>query len=63
MVYGGYLTIVPGDCDCIPTYFGDTSAISGIASPTNAATLLEAFRFVDSHQPILITPFHREVSF
>jgi hypothetical protein len=56
MVYCSYLTIVPGDRDCIPTRFGDTAAVSGIASPTNSVTLLEAFGFGGSHQPLLIMP-------
>jgi len=33
MVYGGHLTIVLGNRDRVPTYFGDTAAIIGIASP------------------------------
>src|SRR6516164_3322333 len=49
MVYGGHLTIVPGNRDRVPTYFGDTAAIIGIASPINAAALLETLRFRDRH--------------
>jgi hypothetical protein len=45
VVYGGHMTIVPGDRDCIPTHFGDNAAVIGIASPINAVALLEAFRF------------------
>ena len=41
MMYGGHLTIVLGNRDRVPTYFGDTAAIVGIASPINAAALLE----------------------
>jgi len=41
MVYGGHLTIVPCNRDRVPTYFGDTAAVIGIASPINAAALLE----------------------
>jgi hypothetical protein len=51
MVYGGDVTIIPGDHDCIPAYFGDTAAVSGIALPINAATPLEAFRFGAGHRP------------
>jgi hypothetical protein len=51
MVYGGHLTIVPSDRDCIPAHFCDTAAVSGIASPINAAALLEAFGFGGSHRP------------
>jgi hypothetical protein len=42
-VYGSHLTIVPGDRNRIPTRFSDSAAISGIASPINTVTLLEAF--------------------
>jgi hypothetical protein len=49
MVYSGHLTIVPSDRDCIPAHFGDTAAVSRIAPPINATTLLEAFRFGGSH--------------
>src|SRR6516164_11784340 len=49
MVYGGHLTIVPGNRDRVPTYFGDTAAIIGIASPINAAALLETLRLRDRH--------------
>jgi hypothetical protein len=52
MVYGGQLAIVPSDCDCIPTHFHDTAAVSGIASPINAAALLEALRFGSSYPPL-----------
>ena len=45
MMYGGHLTIVPGNRDRVPTYFGDTAAIVGIASPINAAALLETYNF------------------
>jgi hypothetical protein len=54
MVYGGHLTIVPGNRDRVPTYFGDTAAIIGIASPINAAALLETLRFRDRH----VAPSH-----
>jgi hypothetical protein len=49
VVYPGHLPIVPGDRDCIPTCFGDNAAISGIASPVDAGTLLEILRFADGH--------------
>src|SRR3984893_13120192 len=49
MVYGGHLTIVPCNRDCVPTRFGDTAAVIGIASPINAAALLETLRFRDRH--------------
>jgi len=49
MVYGGHLTIVPCNRDRVPTYFGDTAAVIGIASPINAAALLETLRFRDRH--------------
>src|SRR5882724_5755366 len=52
MVYSGHRTIVPSDRGCIPAYFGDAAAISGIAAPINAATLLEAFGFGGSHRPL-----------
>jgi hypothetical protein len=56
MVYGGHLTIVPGDRDCIPTHSGDNAAVSGITSPINAVALLEAFGFSGVHRPLLIEP-------
>src|SRR5260370_1020808 len=49
MVYGGHLTIVPCNRDRVPTYFGDTAAVIGIASPINAVALLETLRFRDCH--------------
>ena len=49
MVYGGHLTIVPCNRDRVPTCFGDTAAVIGIASPINAAALLETLRFRDRH--------------
>jgi len=49
VVYPGHLPIVPGDRDCIPTCFGDNAAISGIASPVDAGTLLEILRFAYGH--------------
>src|SRR6266699_3829705 len=49
MVYGGHLTIVPCNRDRVPTRFGDTAAVIGIASPINAAALLETLRFRDRH--------------
>jgi hypothetical protein len=49
MVPCGHLTIIPGDRDCIPTQFGNTAAVTGIASPINAVTPLEDFRFGGSH--------------
>ena len=43
------MTIVPGNRDRIPTRLSDCAAISGIASPINTITFLEAFRFYDCH--------------
>src|SRR6266567_3324553 len=64
MVYGGHLTIVPGNRDRVPTYFGDTAAIIGIASPVNAAALLETLRFRDRHAapPIACHRVHITIS-
>jgi hypothetical protein len=56
MVYGGHLTIIPGDRDCIPIHLGDNAAVSGITSPINAVALLETFRFRGVHRPLLIVP-------
>ena len=53
MVHDGDLTIIPGDRDRIPTRFGYFSAISGIASPANAAALLEGLGFGDIHSALL----------
>lgn len=55
VVYAGYLPIVPGDCDRIPTRLSDNAAISGIASPINAGALLEIF--LDSLTVIVSPPF------
>src|SRR4249919_724914 len=63
MVHGGHLTIVPGDRDCIPTHFGDNTAVGGITSPINAAAPLETFGFSGIHRPLLIVPYHRQMSF
>jgi hypothetical protein len=63
MVYGGHLTIVPSDRDCIPAHFCDTAAVSGIAPPINAAALFETFGFDGSHQSLLILPSHCLASF
>jgi len=49
VVYDSHLTIVLGDRDRIPTRLSDCAAISGIASPIYAVTLLKAFRFGDCH--------------
>ena len=53
MVHDGDLTIIPGDRDRIPTRFGYFAAISGIASPANAATLREGLGFGDIHSALL----------
>jgi hypothetical protein len=49
VVYSGHLPIVPGDCDRIPTRFGDGAAVSGVAPPIDASSLLEGLGFVDCH--------------
>jgi hypothetical protein len=49
MVYPCHLSIVPGDRNCIPTFFGDDSAICGFASPIDAGAFRKALRFVDLH--------------
>jgi hypothetical protein len=43
------VTIVPGNRDRVLTRFGNHAAVSGVASPINAVTLLEAFGFFDGH--------------
>ena len=43
--------------------FGDAAAISGIAAPINAATLLETFGFGGSHRPLPLMPCHRRAVF
>jgi len=63
MVYSGHRTIVPSDRGCIPAYFGDSAAISGIAAPINAATLLETFGFGGNHRPLPLMPCHRRAVF
>jgi len=49
VVYAGHLPIVPGDCDRIPTRFGDNAAISGVALPIDSGALLETLGFGDCH--------------
>ena len=56
-------TVVPSDSYCVPAHFGDAASVIGIASPINAATLLEAFRFGGSHRTFLILTFHRQLCF
>ena len=43
------MTNAPGDRDRIPTRFGDDAAVSGIAMPINAGTLLENIGVGDRH--------------
>ena len=47
--YGRHVTIVPRNRDRVPPRFGNDAAVSGVASPINPVTLLEAFGFVDGH--------------
>src|SRR5437762_919336 len=71
MVYGGHLTIVPGNRDRVPTCFGDTAAIIGIASPVNAAALLERLAYCQAVELIklenrpyrLVFGIHNEAGF
>jgi hypothetical protein len=49
MVDNSHMTIIPGDRDRVPTLFGDSATISGIASPVNASALLEVLRFGGGH--------------
>ena len=49
MVYGGHLTIVPGDRDRVPTRSTDTAAISGITSPAYSNALPELLGFGSGH--------------
>src|ERR1039458_9383812 len=49
VVHDSHMTIVPGDRDRIPTRFSDNAAVSAIALPANAITVLEALRFGGGH--------------
>ena len=49
MVYGGHLTVVPGDRDGVPTRSVDGTAISGITSPAYSIAPLEVLRFGSGH--------------
>jgi hypothetical protein len=49
MVYGGHLTIVPGDRDRVPTRSADAAAISGITAPAYPIALPEFLRFGSGH--------------
>jgi hypothetical protein len=49
VVYGGHLTIVPGDRDRVPRGFRDAAAVGGIASPANPAAFPEVLRFGHRH--------------
>ena len=54
MMYGRHVTVVPSNCDRVPTRFGDMAAVAGIASPINAAALLEGLGFGGIHvHPLL----------
>jgi hypothetical protein len=49
VVYGGHLTVVPGDRHRIPTRCNDGAAISGIAAPAYPVALYEFLRFGCGH--------------
>jgi len=49
VLHDGHMTIVPGDCDRVPTRLSDNAAISGITLPANASALLEVLRFGGVH--------------
>jgi hypothetical protein len=49
VVYGGHLTVVPGDCDRVPTCSNDDAAISGIMAPAYPIALFEILRFGSGH--------------
>jgi hypothetical protein len=49
MVYGGNVTIIPGDRDRVPARSDDAAAISGITAPAYAIALPEFLRFGGSH--------------
>jgi hypothetical protein len=54
VMHGGHMTIVPGDCDRVPTRFGDSATVSSITVPANARALLEVLRFGGGHVAPLI---------
>jgi len=49
VVHDSHMTIVPGDCDRIPTRLSDNAPVSSITLPANASTLLEVLRFGGGH--------------
>jgi hypothetical protein len=56
MVYGGNLTIVPGDRDRVPARSDDAAAIGGIAAPAYPIAFPEFLRFGGGHAaPLLLT--------
>jgi hypothetical protein len=52
MMDGSDLSVVPGDRYRVPPRFGDSAAISGVASPAYAIALRELPRFVRGHDAI-----------
>jgi hypothetical protein len=45
VMYGGNVTIVPCDRDCVPVRFRDDAVVTSITSPTHASAFLELLRF------------------
>jgi hypothetical protein len=49
MVHGRYVTVVPGDRDCIPASRADGPAIRGVPLPINAGAFSQSLGFRGSH--------------
>ena len=49
VLHDGHMTIVPGDCDRVPTRLSDCAAVTSITLPANASALLEILRFGGVH--------------
>ena len=49
VVHSGDLAVIPRDRHGIPAHFGNSAAISRIASPVDAVALPECSGFVDGH--------------
>jgi len=52
MVHGGYMTVIPGDCDGVPAYCPDGAAISDVPLPVNAGTLPQSLGFGGCHYSV-----------
>ena len=49
MMYGGHLTIIPGDRDRVPTPYGDGPAVGGITLPAYSIARLKLLGLGSGH--------------